>query len=95
MNVVFLLSARQMARILAFLPLAHGVPRVDERRLVSGVVYVIKNGLKWKDAPNGYGAHTTLRNRFIRWTRLGVFDRIFAALATEGPKANQGISSLS
>jgi transposase len=54
--------------------------------LVSGIVYVIKNGLQWKDAPRGYGPHKTLYNRFIRWSRLGVFDRIFAALAAEGPK---------
>ena len=53
---------------------------------MSGIVYVIKNGLQWKDAPKGYGPHKTLYNRFIRWSRLGVFDRIFAALAAEGPK---------
>ena len=44
------------------------------------------NGLQWKDAPRGYGPHKTLYNRFIRWSRLGVFDRILAALAGEGPK---------
>ena len=59
---------------------------VDDRRVVSGIVYVIKNGLQWKDAPGGYGPHKTLYNRVIRWSRLGVFDRIFAALAAEGPK---------
>ena len=86
MSGLFLLSVRQMARISPFFPLAHGVPRVDDRRVVSGIVYVIKNGLPWKDAPKGYGPHKTLYNRFIRWSRLGVFDRIFAALAAEGPK---------
>ncbi|MEK8095485.1 IS5 family transposase [Methylocystis sp. IM3] len=86
MTKLFLLSARQMARISPFFPLAHVVPRVDDRRVVSGIVYVIKNGLQWKDAPKGYGSHKTLYNRFIRWSRLGVFDRIFAALAAEGPK---------
>jgi transposase len=54
--------------------------------VVSGIVYVIRNGLQWKDAPAGYGPHKTLYNRFIRWSRLGVFDRIFAALAGEGAK---------
>jgi transposase len=62
--------------------LSHGVPRVDDRRVVSGIVYVIKNGLQWKDAPRDYGPHKTLYNRFIRWSRLGMFDRIFAALAS-------------
>jgi transposase len=54
--------------------------------VLSGIVYVIHNGLQWKDAPVGYGPHKTLYNRFVRWSRLGVFDRIFASLAGEGPK---------
>jgi transposase len=86
MGGLFLLSERQMARISPSFPLAHGVPRVDDRRVVSGIVYVIRNGLQWKDAPKKYGPHKTLYNRFMRWSRLGVFDRIFAALASEGPK---------
>ena len=86
MDDLFLLSVRQMARISPHFPLAHGVPRVDDRRVVSGIVYVIRNGLQWKDAPRSYGPHKTLYNRFIRWSRLGVFDRVFAALAGQGPK---------
>jgi transposase len=89
MDALFLLSERQMARIAPHFPLAHGVPRVDDRRVVSGIVYVIKHGLQWKDAPKGYGPHKTLYNRFIRWSRMGVFDRIFAALAGEGPKPDR------
>ena len=84
MDGLFLLSEGQMARIAPHFPLAHGVPRVDDRRVVSGIVYVVKHGLQWKDAPKGYGPHKTLYNRFIRWSRMGVFDRIFAALAAEG-----------
>lgn len=86
MGDLFLLSERQMARISPFFPLAHGVPRVDDRRVVSGIVYVIRNGLQWKDALKDYGPHKTLYNRFIRWSRLGVLDRIFASLAGEGPR---------
>ena len=86
MTGLFLLSETQMARIAPHFPLPHGVPRVDDRRVVSGFVYVIKHGLQWKDAPKGYGPHKTLYNRFIRWSRMGVFDRIFAGLAAEGPK---------
>ena len=78
---VFLLSAAQMRRIKPFFPLSHGVPRVDDRRVVSGIIFVIRNGLRWRDAPPAYGPHKTLYNRFIRWSRLGVFDRIFAGLA--------------
>lgn len=86
MSDLFLLSERQMARISPYFPLSHGVARVDDQRVVSGIVYVIRHGLQWKDAPSQYGPHKTLYNRFIRWSRLGVFDRIFAALAGEGPQ---------
>jgi transposase len=85
MGDLFLLSERQMAQISPFFPLSHGVPRVDDRRVVSGIVYVIRYGLQWKDAPRDYGPHKTLYNRFIRWSRLGVFNRIFAGLAGQGP----------
>ncbi|GBR67431.1 hypothetical protein GKA01_26330 [Gluconobacter kanchanaburiensis NBRC 103587] len=57
MSDVFLLSAQQMEKIRAYFPLAHGVPRVDDRRVLSGIVYVIRNGLQWKDAPEAYGLH--------------------------------------
>ena len=80
---VFLLSKAQMRRIKPFFPLSHGIPRVDDRRVLSGIVFVIRNGLRWRDAPPAYGPHKTLYNRFIRWSRLGVFDRIFAGLAGE------------
>jgi transposase len=40
--------------------------------VVSGIIYVIRNGLQWKDAPAGYGPHKTLYNRFIRWSLMGV-----------------------
>ena len=83
MPEMFLLSRAQMRRIEPFFPQPRGLPRVDDRRVISGIVYVIRNGLQWKDAPRGYGPHKTLYNRFVRWSRLGVFDRIFAALAGE------------
>ena len=83
---VFLLSQAQMRRIKPFFPLSRGIPRVDDRRVVSGIVFVIRNGLRWRDAPPAYGPHKTLYNRFIRWSRLGVFDRIFAGLAGQAGK---------
>jgi transposase len=49
--------------------------------VVSGIIHVIRNGLRWRDAPAEYGPHKTLYNRFLRWSRLGVFNRIFAGLA--------------
>ena len=55
-----------------------------DRRVISGIIFVIRNGLRWRDAPKEYGPHKTIYNRFIRWSRLGVFNRIFAELAAEG-----------
>jgi transposase len=48
---LFLLSEAQMRRIEGFFPLSHGIARVDDRRVVSAIVFVIKNGLRWRDAP--------------------------------------------
>jgi transposase len=73
-----------MERIRPHFPRSRGIPRVDDRRVLSGIIFVIKGGLRWRDAPPGYGPHKTLYNRFVRWSRMGVFDRIFAALAAEG-----------
>jgi len=83
---LFWLSDEQWARIEPHLPTdVRGVERADDRRVISGIIYVIRNGLQWKDAPNEYGPHKTLYNRFVRWSRRGVFERIFAGLAGEGP----------
>ena len=81
MDDLFLLSAAQMRRIEPFFPLSHGVPRVDDRRIVSAIIFVIRNGLRWRDAPRACGPHKTIYNRFVRWSRLGVFNKIFAELA--------------
>ena len=78
---LFMLSKAQMRRIQPFFPLSHGIARVDDRRVVSGIIFVIRNGLRWRDAPSDYGPHKTIYNRFIRWSRLGVFNRIFVELA--------------
>jgi putative transposase len=86
MTDLFLLSQAQMRRIERYFPLSHGVARVDDRRIVSAIVFVIKNGLRWRDAPREYGPHKTIYNRFIRWSRLGVFNKIFATLARKGGK---------
>jgi len=80
----FRLSDAQFARLQPLFPnKPRGVPRVDDRRVISGIVHVIRNGLMWRDAPAAYGPHKTLYNRFVRWSRAGVFDRIFAALAAD------------
>jgi len=89
MSELFLLSKMQFNLIKPYFPRAHGVPRVDDLRVVSGIVYVIKNGLMWKDAPKDYGPHKTLYNRFVRWSRLGVFNKIFAELAAQAGRPDR------
>jgi putative transposase len=89
MNDLFWLSGAQMRRIEPYFPLSHGVARVDDRRVISGIIFVIRNGLRWRDAPKAYGPHKTIYNRFIRWSRLGVFNRIFAELAGNGSKRDR------
>lgn len=83
MRTLFYLSESQLERIKPFFPRSHGAPRVDDRRVVSGIIYVIKHGLQWKEAPDEYGP--TLYNRFVRWSRLGVFNKIFIELANKTP----------
>ena len=79
MRTLFYLSESQLERIKPFFPRSHGAPRVDDRRVVSGIIYVIKHGLQWKDAPDEYGP--TLYNHFVRWSKLGVFNKIINELA--------------
>ena len=86
MSDLFWLTDKQMRRIEPYFPLSHGIPRVDDRRVLSGIIFVIRNGLRWLDAPRDYGPHKTIYNRFIRWSRLGVFNRIFAELSAKGPR---------
>lgn len=81
MSDLIWLTDKQMERISPYFPLSHGVPRVDDRRIISGIIFVIRNGLRWRDVPKEYGPHKTIYNRFIRWSEMGVFDRIFSALA--------------
>lgn len=83
MSDLFWLTSEQLRRIEPYFPLSHGIPRVDDLRVVSGIIHVIRNGLRWRDAPVDYGPHKTLYNRFVRWSRMGVFDRIFQALAED------------
>ena len=83
MSDLFLLSEEQLNRIKPYFPYPHGKPRVDDLRVISGIIHVLKRGLQWRDAPKEYGSHKTLYNRFVRWSRMGVFDKIFAALVEE------------
>ena len=81
----FWLSEAQFRRLEPLLPRnTRGVPRVDDRRVISGIVHVTRSGLRWRDAAARYGPHKTLYNRFVRWSRAGVFQRILVELADAG-----------
>jgi transposase len=83
MSDQFWLTETQLKRIEPYFPKSRGVPRMDDRRVVSGIIHIIRNGLRWRDAPEAYGPHKTLYNRFVRWSRKGIFDRIFASLVAQ------------
>ena len=55
MSDLFWLTDAQMARLAPFFPKSHGKPRVDDRRVLSGIIFIIRNGLRWRDAPTAYG----------------------------------------
>jgi putative transposase len=74
MSNLFWLSEAQMRQIEPYFPLSHGVSRVDDRRIVSGIIFVIRNDLRWRDAPAEYGPEKTIYNRLVRWSRLRVFN---------------------
>ena len=81
----FWLTDGQWTRLALLLPhKPRGVPRVDDRRVISGIVHVLKSGGRWADAPACYGPRKTLYNRFVRWAAKGVWLEIFHALAASG-----------
>ena len=81
----FWLNERQFERLEPHLPTdTRGKPRVDDRRVISGIVHVLRSGCRWIDAPAVYGPRKTLYNRFVRWAAKGVWVDIFQALASAG-----------
>ncbi len=82
---LFWLTEEQFARLDPHLPTdTRGKERVDDRRVISGIVHVLKSGCRWVDAPLAYGPRKTLYNRFVRWTDKGIWQNIFQALASAG-----------
>jgi transposase len=82
----FWFNDRQWAVIEPLLPQNQpGARRVDDRRVLSGIVHVLRSGGRWQDCPAIYGPPTTVYNRFHRWARRGLWQRILAALAVAEP----------
>lgn len=83
MSELWLLSEAQMRLVGPHFSLSHGILRVDHRRIDSGIIFVIRNGLRWHNALAGYGPLRTIHERFIRQGRLGLFNRILAELSAK------------
>ena len=84
MNNLFWLTNAQMRRLEPFFPKSRGRARVDDQQVLSGIIFVNRNGLRWRDAPSVYGPAKTLYNRWLRWSRMGVFARMLIELAAQG-----------
>ena len=91
----FWLSDEQFSTLQPLLPTnTRGVSRVDDRRVISGIVHVLKSGGRWVDAPEIYGPRKTLYNRFVRWAEKGVWTAVFEVLSkTDGPALEVMIDS--
>ena len=82
---LFWVSDDQFAKIEPLLPRdTRGKERVDDRRVISGIIHVLKSGGRWVDAPSDCGPRKTLYNRFVRWADKGVWVRLFETLAQSG-----------
>ncbi len=80
MSDLFWLTKAQMARLEPFFPKFHGKPRVDDSRVLSGIIFINHNGLRWRDAPPAYGPHKTLYNRWKQWSDKGIFAQMMIGL---------------
>ena len=86
----FWLTDVQFSKIAPHLPTdTRGKARVDDRRVISGIVHVLKSGGRWVDAPPDYGPKKTLYNRYVRWAAKGVWVDLFHALAQSGSPSAQ------
>jgi len=82
---LFWLTDEQWRQIEPRLPTdVRGKDRVDDRRVISGILHVLKSGCRWCDCPPEYGPPTTIYNRFSRWARRGVWEKLFRDLADRG-----------
>src|SRR3954463_16194194 len=79
----FDLSDEEWAILAPLIPAARRSRRVDDRRIMNGIFFVLRTGIPWRDLPERYGPYTSAYNRFNRWSRRGVWKRIFDALAAK------------
>ncbi|MEO9515962.1 MAG: IS5 family transposase [Paracoccaceae bacterium] len=85
MSNLYWLTEAQMKRLRPYFPKRRGRARVDDRRVLSGIIFINRNGLRWCDAPAEYDPPKTLYIRWKRWSDMGVFARIMMGLAEQAP----------
>ena len=91
---VYWLSDAEWSAIEPHLPSGRrGAHRVDDRRVISGIVHMLRSGARWRDCPAVYGPYTTVYNRFNRWSRQGVWSDIFYALTGTSDVVSGAIDS--
>jgi len=79
------LTNEQWERLKGLLPLQKprtGRPAEDHRRIMNGMLWVLRTGAPWRDLPERYGKWTTIYSRFQRWRKSGTWERVFAQLQT-------------
>lgn len=85
MSENFWLTDDEFKKINPLLPnKPRGVPRADDRRVLSGIIFCLQRGYRWTDVPSEYGPAKTLYNRYKRWSEAGVFTQIFDTLTQDG-----------
>jgi transposase len=81
MKHLYWLDDKAWTRIEPLLPRGRrGAHRVDDRRVISGIIHMLRSGARWRDCPAAYGPYTTIYNRYHRWSQQGVWFAIFEAL---------------
>ena len=89
---LFWLSDRQWAVIEPHLPKVHTGPvRLDDRRILSGILYVLKEGCRWRGLPKEYGPRTTIYNRYNRWSHRGLWQKLLVELVGAGAAPDQAM----
>ena len=80
-KALYWLSDAEWSRIEPLMPRGRrGAHRVDDRRVISGIVHMLRSGARWRDCPPAYGPYTTIYNRFNRWSRQGIWFEMFERL---------------
>jgi transposase len=94
-KALYWLSDAEWARLEPLMPRGRrGARRVDDRRVISGIVYMLRCGARWRDCPAAYGPYTTIYNRFNRWSRQGIWFEMFERLTgSSGITATVAIDS--